>query len=139
MSKEIIQKKLDQIGVVIRELQRLLEKSKEEFLKDTVVIRAAERNFQLIVDTSSDILVRTLVDMGKGTPDTYRQSFLQAGKARIIPFPLARKLAESAELRNILVHEYDFEEDYEKFYVSAKSFLPVYRTFMGQMIRRIKK
>ncbi|MEK7076656.1 MAG: HepT-like ribonuclease domain-containing protein, partial [Patescibacteria group bacterium] len=96
MSKEIIQKKLDQIGVLIQDLQNLLEKSREEFLKDTVAIRAAERNFQLIVDTASDILVHALVEMGKETPDTYRQSFLRAGKAKFIPFPLARKLAESA-------------------------------------------
>jgi len=33
-------------------------------------------------------------------------------------------------LSNILVHEYDFEEDYQKFYDSAKKFLPAYREYL---------
>ncbi|MEK9174535.1 MAG: HepT-like ribonuclease domain-containing protein, partial [Patescibacteria group bacterium] len=47
----------------------------------------------------------------------------------VIEDKLAEKLMQSARLRNILVHEYDFEEDYEKFYRSAKEYIPVFREY----------
>lgn len=43
---------------------------------------------------------------------------------------LVQQLAESAKVRNILVHEYDFEEDYEKFYHAARSHISAYRQYI---------
>lgn len=102
----------------------------QEFSSALVHIRAAERNFQLIVDLASDINTHILLERGKKTPDTYRQSFVESAVVLSIKDTTARKLALSAGLRNILVHEYDFEEDYEQFYRSVKELLPAYREYM---------
>ncbi len=133
MPSEIIAKKLEQIKELLRELARLLEVSFSDFQKNMITIRAAERNFQLIVDLASDINTQILVERGEKTPDTYKQSFNDVARIGILPNDLARKLAVSAQVRNILVHEYDFEEDYKKFYDSAKDFIPAYQEYARQI------
>ena len=139
MPVEIIAKKLEQIKELLSELARLLEVSFGDFQKDMVAIRASERNFQLIVDLASDINTQILVERGEKTPDTYKQSFNDVARIGILQNDLARKLAVSAQVRNILVHEYDFEEDYEKFYNSAKSFMPAYQEYAKQINLYISK
>jgi len=133
MPEEIIQKKLDQMKQLLRELNELFNKPRPEFLKDVVVVRAAERDFQLIVDLASDINTHILIERGKETPDTYRQSFIDIEREGILSTDLAQTLAASARLRNILVHEYDFEEDYERFYESVKQFIPAYQEYIKKI------
>lgn len=127
--KEIIFKKLEQIKTLLDELKELSEIPFEKFVENFKNIRSAERNFQLIVDIAIDINSQIVVEKGKKTPDTYRQSFLELGKLKILPPKLAQSLALTASLRNILVHEYDFEEDYKKFYDSAKKSLNPYKEY----------
>ncbi len=129
MSKEIILKKLEQIKELLGELERLLTSPITDFKNNLTAIRAAERNFELAVELSSDINTQILFELGKKTPDSYRESFSSLSKAGVIEDKLAEKLMQSARLRNILVHEYDFEEDYEKFYRSAKEYIPVFREY----------
>lgn len=133
MPVEVIAKKLEQIKELSGELARLLEVSFDNFQKDMVAIRAAERNFQLMVDLASDINTQILVEREEKTPDTYKQSFSDMARVGILQNDLAKKLAVSAQVRNILVHEYDFEEDYKKFYYSAKDFIPVYQEYAKQI------
>ena len=134
MPNEVILKKLEQIKELLGALERLLKTPLNDFKKDIDSIRAAERNFQLIVDLASDINTQILIEKGKKTPDTYKQSFSDLEQAGVLSAELATILVVSAKLRNILIHEYDFEEDYEKFYLSAKKFLPAYSTYIKQII-----
>ena len=130
MSKEIILKKLEQITQLLTELEKLLGNPFAEFVKDFVILRAAERNFQLIVDLASDINTQVLLERGRETPDTYRQSFSELLREGILDEKLTDRLVASAQLRNILVHEYDFDEDYKKFYQSAKDSIPAFRAYI---------
>ncbi len=125
--------------LLLDELDSLLEKPFDVFEEGFVTVRAAERNFQLIVDLASDCNTHILTELGKRTPDSYRQSFTELEKANVLPKELAGILAESARLRNILVHEYDFEEDYKRFYDSAKKFSPAYREYMSVISAFLEK
>jgi len=129
MGSELIFKKLEQITQVLNELECLLRVPLEAFVRDLTAVRAAERNFQLAVDLASDINAQILMERGGKTPDTYRESFAGLEKEGILSGDLARRLMESAKVRNILVHEYDFEEDYEKFYHAAQASVPAYREY----------
>ncbi len=137
MSKEVLLKKIDQIGELLNELDELLTKPLGEFIENFVYVRAAERNFQLIVDMASDINTHVLVMNGKRTPDSYKQSFSDLAKINLLYHELITKLVMTAKLRNILVHEYDFEEDYTKFYSAAKDSIPVYREYIKLMYRYV--
>ena len=123
--------------MLLHELSELLSRPFGSFQDDTIAIRAAERDFQLIVDLASDINTHILVERGKPTPDTYRQSFSDLIREGILPKELAHPLIASAQVRNILVHEYDFEEDYNLFYESAKKFLPAYQEYLAALQKYI--
>ena len=133
MSKELILKKLEQIRKLLDELESLVEKPFQEFIQHFITVRAAERNFQLVVDLASDINTHILIERGEQTPDSYRQSFQYMQRIGILSDNIADKLVDSAKIRNILVHEYDFEEDYRKFYDSVKAILPLYREYLKKI------
>jgi len=130
MSEEFLQKKIEQIATLLRELRVLLDRPFESFKTDLVRIHAAERDFQLVIDLASDISTHILVERQKPVPDTYRHTFRDLAREKILPDRVAHTLIESAKIRNILVREYDFEEDYQRFYESAKSFLPAYHEYL---------
>ncbi|MDP3795058.1 MAG: DUF86 domain-containing protein [bacterium] len=138
MSKELILKKLDQLRVLLTELEQWLETPADDFLKNIALIRAAERNFELIVETASDINAQLLIERGKQVPDSYRKSFEALALENTFDHATAEKLIESAKLRNILVHEYDFDEDYKQFYLSAREMLPAYRDYLADIAHTIK-
>jgi len=139
MPNDVILKKLEQMTGLLDELERLLAVSSEEFGQDMMRVRAAERNFQLVVDLAVDINTQFLLERGEKTPDTYRQSFSGLVQAGILEQELARRISASAGLRNILVHEYDFEEDYARFYDSAKKFIAPYREYMKTVFQYIRE
>ncbi len=139
MAKEILEKKLDQLSDLLRGLKEWLSHSFNEFQKDNLILRAAERNFQLIVDIACDMNEQLLLQKGMPTSETYKQSFVDIGKAGIISIALAERLGEGARLRNILVHEYDFVESDEKFYASAKRLLPAYEEYARVIYAYITK
>lgn len=138
MSAEVIEKKLEQIQELLRELKELLAVSFNDFQKDLKAVRAAERNFELAVELASDINTHILIQETGKTPDSYKQSFQDLQKCGVLDEKLANALAESARLRNILVHEYDFEEDYRKFYNSVKSMLSAYRQYLKTIYAHLK-
>ncbi len=139
MSKEIILKKTEQLKELLAELARLLEAPQEQFLKDLKTIRAAERNFELMVETASDINTQMLLDAGKKTPDTYKESFLALKKEGVLSADLASQLVATAKLRNILIHEYDFDEDCEEFYREAKKAVLVYHHYIQAVLAHLPK
>jgi len=129
MGREIIYKKLEQMNVLLSELETLLSKPFSAAYSDMITIHAAERDFQLIVELASDINTTILIEKTGETPDSYRSSFSNLAKLGIFEKDILSQLTASAKLRNILVHEYDFDEDYKKFYESAKEFIPAYREY----------
>jgi uncharacterized protein YutE (UPF0331/DUF86 family) len=134
MLNEILTKKIEQIDILLRELEGFTARSFEEFEKSIADTRASERNFQLIVDLASDVNTELLLEKGFKAPDTYKQSFLFLADAGIIEKKLAADLAQSALIRNILVHEYDIDEDNETFYREAKRFLPIFREYLKAVV-----
>lgn len=119
--------------ILLSELQELLELSFAEFKKKFTTIRSAERNFQLIVELASDINAHIVVESGAETPDTYRESFKLMARLNILPEELLPSFIKSSNLRNILIHEYDFDEDNFIFYKSAKGFIHLYEQYIGSI------
>lgn len=130
MGNEVVERKLYQIQKLLKELHPLLDVPEKEFLGSHVSVGSAERDFQLIVNLAIDINGIIIINAEIHIPDTYYQSFLQLGKMELVDDKTAALLAESAKLRNILVYEYNFEDDPQKFYRSAKQILPAYQTYV---------
>ncbi len=130
MSHDLILKKLEQMKVLLIELNQLLVLPFSEFKKIFTNIRSAERNFQLIVEIASDINTHIIAEMGAETPDTYRESFKRMASLKVLEEDLLPKFIKSSNLRNVLIHEYDFDEDNFIFYNSAKEFVPLYEKYV---------
>ncbi len=104
---EIIRRKLAVIIENIDALLPIMNLTKEEYLEDIYKRKATERLLQELIEAATDINIHVLVQSGNVAPDDYYNSFIDAGKVKIITIDLAEKLAPSAGLRNRLVHEYD--------------------------------
>lgn len=123
------------MSLFIRELQELVSAPFSEFKSTFKNIRSAERNFQLIVELASDINTQIVADNGVQTPDTYRESFNKMVELNILDKKSLQAFVKSSNLRNILTHEYDFDQDNFIFYTSTKSFIPLYEEY----IRSVQK
>jgi uncharacterized protein YutE (UPF0331/DUF86 family) len=139
MSHDLIIKKLEQMNILLDELKSLLILPFSEFKKSFKNIRSAERNFQLIIEIASDINAHTVTELGSETPDTYRESFNRMVTLNILDEKLLKDFVKSSNLRNILIHEYDFDEDNFIFYNSAKDFLPLYENYIQAIREYLKK
>jgi len=115
---------------LIRELEGFLDVSFLKFSQNRAKIRAAERNFQLLVEQASDINTHILATLEAKTPDSYWESFREIEKLGIISYKISKDLIKSAKLRNILIHEYDFDQDNFIFYKSVKKFMPIYKDYI---------
>ena len=73
---------------------------------DRMLRHAVERILTQLVELAAAVNGHLAVArLGRGTT-TYRESFALAAEARGLPDDLAERLAPSAGLRNVLVHEY---------------------------------
>lgn len=138
MSRDVYFKKLEQMLELVGELEELLRRPFEEYASGTVLPRAAERNFQLLVNLAVDVNLYLLAERVGRTPDSYRRSFLDLAQIGILSRELAERLGQSARLRNILVHEYDFDVDVGVFYRSARALLEPYREYLRVIHRVIR-
>ncbi len=130
---ELIQKKLEQISAFIAELHAWTARPFAEFAANTTLVRASERNFQLMVELASDINAKILIVKTKKVPDTYRDSFMKLVPLGIISDDLAGRLVQSVAVRNVLVHDYDFEEDYAMFFRAIQDMLPWYEEYVKRI------
>ncbi|MFA6554529.1 MAG: DUF86 domain-containing protein [Candidatus Paceibacterota bacterium] len=138
MLNNLILKKLEQMSVLLGELRELLEIPFSEFKSTFKNIRSAERNFQLIIELASDINAQIIADMGAQTPDTYKDSFRRVVELKILDEKSLPDFIRSSNLRNILIHEYDFDEDNFIFYKSAKEFVPLYENYIRSIQKHIR-
>lgn len=100
---------ITRIELMVRYLNRLRQfesVSLETYLNDFDLQLISERLIQLLVEAASDINAYLLVQLHQDTPSTYFDSYIKAGQRGIITRELAEQLAQSAGMRNILVHRY---------------------------------
>ena len=97
------------IGLIIKYLDRLRKfesVSFDDYLNDFDKQLIAERLLQLMVEAATDINTYLLVRLFQAPSQTYVDSFIEAGRKGIITSELAKQIAQSGGLRNILVHRY---------------------------------
>ena len=104
---EIVKRKLARIAENLKALESIKDMNQDEYIQDLYKRKATERLLQELIEAAIDINIHVIVQSGEAVPDDYYESFLKAGKLKIISEDLAKKLAPSAGLRNRLVHDYD--------------------------------
>lgn len=96
--------------LIEEDLQKLIPYQKtgeETYLKNEAAQLAVERLMERIIGRLIDINYHVLKEKFSTLPIDYFDSFLALSKKGVVSYDLARTVAKSVGLRNILAHEYD--------------------------------
>ena len=109
---EFIRRKLHLIADDLGRLLPYRDETWESITADYIKLAALERLIKRIVMRVIDINERLIAELGSGTESrtarlTYRETFLKLVGLGIYPGDFAERIAQSASLRNILVHDYN--------------------------------
>jgi uncharacterized protein YutE (UPF0331/DUF86 family) len=107
LEREVVTRKLQSMVKYLNALSLRKSLSQEDYLNNFDEQLIVERLLHLIVEAAVDINAYLLVRSRQPPPETYYNSFIEAGTNAIISLDLANQLAPSTGLRNRLVHEYD--------------------------------
>ena len=107
VDKTLIKRKIALISEDLKQLKKLSRLSLQEFLEKYENEILAERYMERIIGRMIDINYHIITETGHMPPKDYYNSFIELGKLKVINFALAKKLAQSAGLRNRIAHEYD--------------------------------
>ena len=107
MNPDTLTKKIEQLKEYLVKAKELARETSEEILSDFRHYHAAERLFQLIVDTCVDINVHLIRERVSKAPDDLQSTFIVLGEAGILDKDFAIKLAPVVGLRNRIIHRYD--------------------------------
>jgi uncharacterized protein YutE (UPF0331/DUF86 family) len=127
---EFVRRKLQLIAEDLGRLAHFKDDSFEQITGDFVRMAAVERLLERIVMRAIDINEHLLSELATGREEkitrlTYRDTFLRLAELGILPSDFAERIARSAGLRNILVHDYN-DVDRRIVYGSIRSCLVDY-------------
>lgn len=138
---EFVQRKLQLIAEDLGRLLQYQDESWESITADSLKLAALERLIERIVMRAIDINEHLIAELGSGAENrttrlTYRDTFLRLADLGAYPKEFAQRIAHSASLRNILVHDYNDAdhrivcgavqpclEDYRKYVESVSGFI----------------
>lgn len=139
MNQDVIKQKID---LILQNLQKLSESEHitlDELTKDYWKHKALERILEIIINQAIDINQHLIVKSGKGElPFDYKKSFLLLTELGVYPQEFAGKIADSAGLRNVLVHEY-VKLDEQIFFTSIRECLSDYTKYCNYILSYLSK
>lgn len=107
VEKEVVRRKLAIIVENLKTLEPIKNRTLEQYASDVYKRKATERLLQELIEAAIDINTHIIVQAHNTIVDDYYESFIKMGDLKVIPVELAKELAPSAGLRDVLVHEYD--------------------------------
>ena len=126
--KNLIFKKLAEILKQLKYLKQLSVLSEKTLISEETKMYLAERVMERLISAALDINMHVAADLTKEVPEDYFSSFFALAKLKIYPISFAKKIAPSASLRNILVHEYQ-DINIKKFRAAIKKALVDYSKY----------
>ena len=137
MKNEILSK-LERLQEYVRILNSYRKYSIQEIKKDFTLKGAVERYLEVSLECVLDIGEMVISKEGFRKPETYREVIEILGEKGILPEEFAKRFAEVAKFRNILVHMYA-EVDVEMVYEILKNNLGDFDEFAKYIARYLEK
>lgn len=107
LDEQLIHRKAKLIEEDLQKLIPYQKTGEETYLKNEAAQLAVERLMERIIGRLIDINYHVLKEKFSTLPIDYFDSFLALSKKGVVSHDLARTVAKSVGLRNILAHEYD--------------------------------
>lgn len=101
-----VQAKLRLIRELLDDLDSAGDVTGDRLRQDRLLRHAVERMLTQVVDLSVSVNGHVVAARLGRAPVSYRQSFLDAAEAGVLPHELAERLGPAVGMRNLLVHEY---------------------------------
>ncbi len=115
LNEELVRTRCQEIQDSLDRLERIKEKSKEEFLKDQDLKDIACYRLLVAIEAALGLCYHVSAKHIKKVPEEYAECFAILANANIIPPELSEKLQRMARFRNLLVHMY-WKVDYNTLY-----------------------
>jgi uncharacterized protein YutE (UPF0331/DUF86 family) len=106
LNPDSVQRRLVAISQWLDELRQLGEVTVDRLSDDWLLRAAVERAVTQVVELAAQINTHVVTVSDRTPPAEYRESFAAAAKVGALSADLAARIAPSAGLRNILVHQY---------------------------------
>jgi len=136
LNHDFIKRKVKLIQEDLLELKKYETLTAADFSSNTTAELVIERLLEQIITRAIDINQHCIAELGRGKEKvrTYEDTFLIMAELKFYPHVFAQKIAPSAGLRNILVHEYD-ELDSNLVYQSMKKALREYPQYCQYLLK----
>ena len=82
MGNEVIEKKVEQMQSLLRELEQWTSFDYATFDGDVKLVRSCERDLELLVELAAHVNAMLILQKQGKTPDSYRESFQLLCKSR---------------------------------------------------------
>lgn len=129
---EFVHRKLQLIADDLARLIRFQDESLESLIGDDIKLAAVERILERIVMRAVDINEHLVSELATGEERasrlSYRDTFLMLADYGVCPKDFAERIAGSAGLRNILVHDYN-DVDHRIVHASIRTCLRDYHRY----------
>lgn len=138
---EFVRRKLQLIAEDLERLLHFKEETLESLTADMIKLAAVERMIERVITRAIDVNGHLVSELstgeGRATRLGYRDTFLKLAELGIYPRSFADRIAASAGLRNILVHDYN-DVDRKILHGSIGACLRDYREYIEHVERYIE-
>lgn len=140
LNKQFVERKIKLMGEDLSRLEELGDYTLDELAKDFYKFSTAERLLEKIITRAIDVNSHFIAELGKGTEKVrgYYDTFLRLYDLGVYSEKFAKKIAQSARFRNVLVHEYN-EVDEEIVHHSIREALGDFTKYCQYIIKFVEK
>ena len=137
LRREFVERKLQLIAEQLGRLTEFRDVSREELVADPIRLAAVERILERIVLRAIDVNEHLISALASGEERTstrlsYRETFLRLVDYGVYSREFGDRIAPSAGLRNVLVHEYN-DVDHSLVHAFIRSALEDYVTYVERV------
>lgn len=137
LRKDFVRKKIELIHQDLGRLEQYVELTFAELVNDWVAHNVVEMLLLKVIGRGIDInqhIISERVSTQIAAPLDYKQTFLKLAELKVLPQSFATETAESANFRNILVHEYN-NIDEQTFYKSVGDAIKQYARYCDYILK----
>ena len=134
LSPQVVLAKASHMAALLDDLDGVGDVDRARLENDRMFRHALERIVTALVDLAIDINMHVVTSSSHGSvvPGDGKESFDQAGRVGLLEGDLARSLAPSVGLRNVLIHDYATLDD-DMFLAGVTLARVQFRTYVQQV------
>jgi uncharacterized protein YutE (UPF0331/DUF86 family) len=136
VDKALITNKLESLMRCVRRIEAKRPNSKETLFQDFDIQDILVLNIERAVQLCVDICIHWTSSLGRPAPQSMAAAVIEAAEAKLIPSPLAERLARSVGFRNVAVHQYE-KIDWAIVYAIAWEHLDDFRLFSSYVLKAL--